>query len=195
MSDFIDVREYVLNRQVKVKQQAVYLERLGGWFTIRELMGDEKGEVLNNSINQKTGRVDIKVMYAELFVRSLHYPDPDCPPEQPIKPDPIPDNFSERDQAKYDKSLAQYNRDKQALTHPYTYDHPHAGELVFQPLDRDAMNKAMPGEVLELVAEPAMALNGFNKEDLEDEKKDLRGTVIDSTLTTSRNGSATSIPI
>jgi len=187
MSDYINVREYVLNKQVKVKQQAVWLDRLGGWFTIRELMGDEKGEVLNNSINQKSGRVDIKLMYAELFVRSLRYPDPDAPPVQPVPPALVPDFAPEKDIAAYEKALAKYERDVMALTHPYPVDHPHAGELVFQPLDRDAMNKVMPGEVLELVAEPAMQLNGLNKADLEDTKKNLTATVVDSSPSNSRS--------
>ena len=193
MPDFIDVRDMVLSGQVHAKKQAVYLDRLGGWFTLQELMGDEKGDVLNNSIDQKTGRVNIKLMYAELFIRSLRYPVQDGEAPQPIEPAPLGvDQTTDKEQAAYDKALAKYQRDVEASTHPYTTDHPRAGELVFKPLDRDAVNLHTPGEILERVAETAMVLNGLSKSDLEEKKATLNGTVIDSTLSSSQNVSDTS---
>jgi len=65
---------------------------------------------------------------------------------------------------------------------------------VFKLLDRDAVNKGTPGEILERIAELAMPLNGLSKDDLEEAKKNSPPTVIDSTLTPSQNDSATSIP-
>lgn len=195
MPDFIDVRDFVLSGQVQAKRQPIYLDRLGGWFTLQELMGDEKGDALNNSFDQKTGRVNIKLMYGELLVRSLRYPVQDGSAPIPFEPAPLEeDQVTIQEQAAYDKALAKYQRDLEAATHPYPNDHPKAGELVFKPLDRDAVNLHTPGEILERVAESAMSLNGMSKEDLTDAKKNLNGTVIDSTLSTSPTNSDTSIP-
>lgn len=192
MPDFVDIRDFVLSGQVKPKQVSVYVDRLGGWFTLQELMGDEKGDVLNNSIDQKTGRVNIKLMYAELFVRSLRYPVHDGTVPTPIEPAPIDAQATDKEEKKYEKAVAIYERDLEASTHPYTSDHPKAGELVFKPLDRDAVNLHTPGEILERVAEQAMPLSGFSKADLEEKKVNSNATVIDSTLSPSPNTSDTS---
>lgn len=192
MPEFIDVRDFVLSGKVKPKQQAIYIEELGGWFTLQGMMGDGAGDVLNNSIDQKTGRANIKLMYAELFVRSLRYPVTDGQPIQPIEPTPLEDNPTYQEQNAYDKALVTYQRNLKALTHPYPDNHPNAGELVFQPLDRDAANKTTPGEILELVAEIALSLNGMSKSDLDEKKVNSNSTIIDSTLSPSPNNSDTS---
>ncbi len=66
----------------------------------------------------------------------------------------------------------------------YPMDHPHAGELIFQPLDRDAVGKALPGGLLTETAKPIFEMTGLDKDDLDAEKKDLSPMGIDSSATT-----------
>lgn len=184
MSDqYQDVRSLVLSGGVKPKQQAIYVERLGGWFNIRELYGDERARVLQDAVTQKTGAVNLGILYAGLLVHSLRYPSPDVSPVEPTPPEPLQGNSSPEDQEKYDQAEVKYLQAVEDYKHPYPTDHPHAGEKVFQPTDRDAMNQALPGQVIEQIAQPAFSLSGLKKEDVEEKKASLNRTIIDGTIT------------
>ncbi len=184
MAEFQDIRALVLSGGVKPKSQAVYVERLGGWFNIRELYGDERAAVLQAAVTQKTGAVNLGVLYAGLVVQSLRYPHPDAPPQTPVAPDPLQGSPSPEEQEKYDAAEAKYLQAVADFQHPYPTDHPHAGELVFNPTDRDAMNQQLPGQVIEQIAQPAFSLSGLKKEDVEEKKASLNRTIVDGTITT-----------
>src|SRR5579872_848783 len=97
-TEFVDVRSLVLSGGVKAKRQPLYVERLGGWFNIQELYEDEKSSVLQAALEQKTGKVNIGVMYAGLVVHSLRYPHPDAAPQEPVKPvAPLPPTTKEEE--------------------------------------------------------------------------------------------------
>lgn len=184
MSDqYQDVRSLVLSGGVKPKQQAIYIERLGGWFNIRELYGDERARVLQDAVTQKTGAVNLGILYAGLLVHSLRYPSPDVPPQEPTPPEPLKTGASPEDEEKYEAAYVKYLQAVEDYKHPYTTDHPHAGEKVFQPTDRDAMNSALPGQVIEQIAQPAFSLSGLKKEDVEEKKASLNRTIVDGTIT------------
>lgn len=172
MADSIDVRQLVLSGGVKAKRQPLYVERLGGWFNIQELYGDERARVLQDAVEQKTGRVNLGVLYAGILVQTLRYPASDVAPSAPVAPDPLQGTSTETEQEAYDKALAKYQADSIAFQEPYPTDHPHAGEKVFDPKDRDAMNASLPGEVISLIVEPSFVLSGFKKDDVA-EKKDF----------------------
>ena len=181
-----DIRSLVLSGGVKPKAQAVYVDRLGGWLNIRELYGDERARVLQDAVAQKTGAVNLGVLYAGLVVQSLRYPHPDVPPVAPTPPDPLQGNPSPEDQGKYDQAEVKYLQAVEDYKHPYPTDHPRAGEKVFQPTDRDAMNQALPGQVIEQIAQPAFSLSGLKKEDVEEKKASLNRTTVDGTITGSQ---------
>src|SRR5579872_1066233 len=86
MTDFVDIRSLVLSGGVKAKRQPLYIERLGGWLNIQELYGDEKSSIIQAALEQKTGKVNLGVMYAGLVVSSLRYPHPDAAPQEPVAP-------------------------------------------------------------------------------------------------------------
>lgn len=188
MTDFVDIRSLVLSGGVKAKRQPLYIERLGGWLNIQELYGDEKSSIIQAALEQKTGKVNLGVMYAGLVVSSLRYPHPDAAPQEPVAP-PEPENPTEEEKEAYDKALVKYQQALADFQHPYPLDHPHAGEKVFKPADRDAMNQVLPGQVIEQIAEPAFVLSGFKKDEIDQKKVSLRPTVIDSMITSLPSGS------
>jgi hypothetical protein len=194
-----DVRSLVLGGNVKAKRQAIYVERLGGWLNIQELYGDERAAVLQASIDQKTGRANIGVLYAGLDVYSLRYPHPDFAPAKPVPPvEPGPEATTDELKA-YQEALAQYDLDvKWYPLYPGLVDtelginnppHPHAGERIFNPKDRDAFNTTCPGQIIEEIAKPAFLLSGFRKEDIDEKKASLSRTVVDGTITPSPSDS------
>jgi hypothetical protein len=182
--DFSDIRALVLGGSVQPKQQALYVERLGGWLNIRELYGDERARVLQDAVVQKTGAVNLGILYAGLVVQSLRYPHPDAAPSEPVAPDPLPENASPDEEKAYEEAMSAYRQALADYQHPYPMAHPHAGEKVFKAADRDAMHAALPGQIEEQIAQPAFALSGFKKEDVAEKKASLNATVIDGTATT-----------
>lgn len=141
MTEFIDIRARVLNREITALVEPIYIPRLGGWLNIVEPRGDERNDILQESIDQKTGHVNMKIMYAAALVRTLCYPSPDARPS-----------------------------DDTPHVEEYPMDHPHAGELIFQPTDRAAVSRETPGSILEQVAQVAFPMCSLNPSDLEAQK-------------------------
>ncbi len=188
-----DVRSLVLGGGVKAKRQALYIERFGGWFNLQELYGHERGRVLQEAVSQKTKAVNVEVMYAGLVVQSLRYPHPDAAPpypEAPVAPDATAPT---EEQEAYEKALAQYQEDvAKWAVYPGLHDeargidnppHPQAGEKVFNAADRDAFSQNTPGQIIEEIAKPSFVLSGFNPEDIDEKKANLKPTVISSSAT------------
>ncbi len=190
-AQYQDVRSLVLSGGVRPKKQAVYVEELGGWFNIQQLMANEKAAVLQAATNIKTKTADLNILYAGLTVYSLRYPSPDAAPQAPIEPvapsgfdpggnpRPIPPDEEE----KYQEARQKYLKDLADFQHAYPLDHPHAGERVFNPIERDTVSQMLPSPVLDAIAEPAFTLSGFKKEEIEDKKDFFGKTVVDSTIT------------
>lgn len=177
MDTFIDVRQLVLNGEVKPLREAIYLPRLGGWFNIVELYGDERSDVMQNAMNMTTGKLNLKALYAGLAVMSLTYPHPDAKPSEPVAPEPPPDFSPDEDFVKYQEDLKKYYKALADFQNPYPMNHPKAGERVFQPTDRAAFGKIIPGGIQEEIGAPAFRLSGFSQADLEEEKKDSTRTI------------------
>lgn len=186
-----DVRSLVLSGGIKAKRQAVYVEELGGWLNIQQLYANEKAALLQAATNIKTKTVDLNTLYAGLTVASLRYPHPECPPVEPQEPiapsefDPAgnPRPIPPDEEEKYQASQQKYVKDVADFAHPYPLDHPHAGEKVFNPVERDMVSQMLPSSVLDAIAEPAFVLSGFKKDDVNEKKANLKPTVIDSTTT------------
>ena len=201
MSDttFFDVRTAVMNGDVKVRNEAIFVDRLGGWLNIQELYADKKSMVLQSAVNQKSGKVDLNVLYAGLSVLSLRYPAPGVLPKAPVLPEAVADMASEEDKTKYEQEMDKYNAAVALLqTYKDTYPgyadetgnvkvfaHPKAGEQIFTWLDRDMFATRLPGGILEEVATPAFALSGFSQEDLDEKKVSSAPTVASTTTTPS----------
>ena len=205
MSDttFFDVRAAVMNGDVKVRNEAIFVDRLGGWLNIQELYADKKSMVLQSAVNQKSGKVDLNVLYAGLSVLSLRYPAPGVTPKAPVLPETLPATASEEDKAKYEQEMNTYKAAVALLqsykdTYPGYADeqdnvkvfaHPKAGEQIFGWVDRDMFATKLPGGILEEVATPAFALSGFSQEDLDEKKVSSAPTVVSSTTTPSPTSS------
>lgn len=193
--DYSDIRDLVLRGGIKPNEEAIYVERLGGWLNIRELMSNEKSQVMQQAVNQKTGTVDLDVLNAGIAVRSLRYPAPGVQPKPAVEPEQPADNASDEDKAKYEKDVQAYQAQlallaQYAVSYPGVSDatgsvavfpHPKAGQLIFQLTDRDAFSKALPGAVLEEIAAPAMVLSGFGQDVVKKTGSVMTG---DSTTTT-----------
>jgi hypothetical protein len=155
---FEDLRAKILNGGIKTNRKAVYIERLGGWVMAEEPMADKLAEIMQSSVDIKTKKTNIAVLFTGLIVHGLRYPHPDAAPD---------------------------SADPHAADYPL--DHPQAGQLVFQPLDREAIGKSLPGGLLTEVAQPIFDMTGLKKEDLDEEKKDLKTTGSEPSATPSQN--------
>jgi hypothetical protein len=192
-----DVRSLVLGGNVRPKKQAVYIEELGGWYNVQQLYANQKAAVLQAATNIKTKTADFNIISAGLAVASLRYPHPEAAPQEPVEPvapPTIDENGEPRlvspdEEEAYQEARQKYLKELADFAHPYPLDHPKAGELVFNPLDRDMVAQQLPSPVMDAISEPAMALSGMTKDKLE-EKKDFFGrTVVDSTTTSSPTSS------
>ena len=191
LPQYRDVRDFVLKSNVRPKRQPVYIEELGGWFTLQQLMANEKSALLQAATNIKTKTVDLNVLYAGLAVLSLRYPHPDSAPTQPVEPvapagiDPAgnPRPIPPDEEEKYQEARQKYLKDIADFQHAYPVDHPKAGQLVFDPKDRDLVAQNLPSSVQDAITEPAQLLSGLQKKDLEERKDFFGKTVVDSTST------------
>ena len=196
--DFSDIRALVTGGNVKPLEEAIYIDRLGGWFNIRELMANEKSQVMQEAVNQKTGQVNLDVLNAGIAVRSLRYPAPGVLPRVALNPDRPADNASDDDKAKYEQAvkayqaqLAVWERYKQSYP-GYTdangnvvaFPHPKGGEVIFPLIERDLVSQNLPGAILEEIVAPAMVLSGFNKDELAELKKKSSATTDTSSTST-----------
>lgn len=194
MADYQDIRSLVLGGGVPARKQAIYVERLGGWLNVHELYGDERARVLQDAMVQKTGTINLGALYAGLVVQALHYPHPAAAPQAPVAPVKPDGTLAPEVEAAYAKAIADYQQALADYQHPYPTDHPHAGEKVFQPADRDQLNQMLPGDIIEQIAQPAFALSGLKKEDVESKKDFFSPTTAAIASTTTTSPSASDAP-
>jgi hypothetical protein len=192
-----DIRSFVLSGNVEPIRQAIFVQRIGGWYNVQELMADERATVLQAAINQETGKLIFPVLYPALVVYCLRYPRPDTLPPEPVlpeKPEPIGEDASEQDRLAYEAAVVQYKaalaQYKIDVARYATYPglgnnppHPRGGDRVFDPKDREAVARQLPGNVIEEIAMPAFMLAGLDQAEVEEEKKDLKSTPTSTTAT------------
>lgn len=173
MSEFIDIRQKVLSGEIKPKRKAIYVEALGGWLMLQEPMADKRAQMIQSALNVTTKQMKLDVLYPALIVNMLRYPHPDTAPPLEVDKDGNVTN---------------------PLAQQYPFDHPKAGELVFQPNDAMALGSVLPGSVSEDIAMPAATLAAMGKKELDDEKKVSTTTVIDTSAIVLPNASTEQTP-
>lgn len=150
--DFEDYRQIAF--ETPLEQRPFWVEKWKKWVTIRELTGEERGELLDKctEIVGKKAKVNIKKLYPMLVILSVRYPDP---------------SFSPAHDHPHHHEYPGVNGSKK---------HPKAGQLIFSMRDIGLLNQKS-GSVLELLNKPAAELSGLREEDIE-EKKDTSDPMI-----------------
>lgn len=127
--------------------ESIYVEQWGGWITVRELTGTERGEYLGQCMD-KDGKVNFKKLNPYMVVLCSRYPDPNFPPAE--------------DAEHRDEFPGLKNEAGSFATDP----HPKAGQLMFKIEQMGILNKGS-GAALEKVAQVAGRLSALRPEDVE----------------------------
>ena len=154
--DFEDYRQIAF--ETPLEQRPFWVDKWKKWVTIRELTGEERGELLDKctEIVGKKAKVNIKKLYPMLVILSVRYPDP---------------NFLPTHDHPHYHQYPGVNGSKK---------HPKAGQPIFSMRDIGLLNQKS-GSVLELLNKPAAELSGLREEDIEEKKDTLEESVVEST--------------
>lgn len=153
--DFEDYRQIAL--ETPLEQKPFWVEKWKKWVLIRELTGEERGDLLEKctEIENKKAKVNIKKLYPMLVILSVRYPHPD------FRPSHDHPHYHEYPGVNGVKS------------------HPKAGQPIFGMRDIGLLNQKSGG-VLELLNKPAAELSGLREEDIEEKKDTSDPLVVES---------------
>lgn len=153
--DFEDYRQLAL--ETPLEHRAFWVEKWNRWVTIRELTGEERGDLLDKCTEMigKKAKVNIKRLYPMMVILSVRYPDANFLPPA--------------DHPHYNEFPGVNGKPK----------HPKAGQLVFSMRDIGLLNQKSGG-ILELLNKPAAEMSGLREEDLEEKKPTSEEDVVES---------------